>query len=154
MKVYRGFDKEVGSISYPDWIYVTQDMEQAKWYATKDGDVEDGAIIEYDLATNINLLSVDDVNKIMDNGDPYNQEIYTEDDLLWYQEGLTDYLERYGQGILFIDPENKNHKIYILFDEKYLKNGRVLSQEEFDAIPLNKAVNTQIEEVLKIAGVR
>jgi hypothetical protein len=49
MKVYRGYNKEVGPISYTHWTYVTPDIEQAKWYATKDGFIKDGAIIEYDM---------------------------------------------------------------------------------------------------------
>ena len=155
MKVYRGYNKEIGPISYPDWIYVTQDLEQAKYYATRNGAVEDGAIIEYNMADDLKFISIDYVNKIMDNGDPYNQEYYTEEDLLWYQDGLTDYLYRYGAGIKFEDPEYKGHIIYILFGEKYLTNGRILSKEEFDAIQIKEsAYENELNDVLKRAGVQ
>lgn len=122
MKVYRGYDKKYGPITHPDWIYVTNDLEQAKWYASRDNSIKNGAVIEYEMPDNLNLLSINDVNNIMSQED----EKYTIDDLLWYQEGLSDYLYEYGQGIEFEDPKFKNHTIYIIFNEKYLKNGRIM----------------------------
>ena len=122
MKVYRGYDKKYEPITHPDWIYVTNDLEQAKWYASRDNSIKNGAVIEYEMPDNLNLLSINDVNNIMSQED----EEYTIDDLLWYQEGLADYLYEYGQGIEFEDPKFKNHTIYIIFNEKYLKNGRIM----------------------------
>ena len=122
MKVYRGFNKDIGPISYNDWIYVTPDLEQAKWYASRDGQIKNGEVIEYEISDKLNFLSIDDVNNIMFNED----EEYSIEDLLWYQEGLSDYLYEYGAGIEFEDPKFKNHIIYILFDKKYLKNGKIM----------------------------
>lgn len=149
MKVYRGFNKEIGPISYDDWIYVTEDPEQAKWYATKDGDIKDGAIIEYDMYDDLTFLSLEDVNERMEE---YEDETYTIEDLLWYQEGLSDYLYNAGAGIKFEDPYTKGHMIYILFSDEYIKNGRVLSKEEFDAI--NPKVFEELNDILRIAGVQ
>ena len=85
MKVYRGFDKAVGPISHRNWIYVTPSIEHAKWYATKDGFVKDGSIIEYDMdKDNMSWISLDKINEYTDQ---YEEE-YTEDDLLCYQEDL------------------------------------------------------------------
>lgn len=122
MKVYRGYNKDIGPISYNDWIYVTPDLEQAKWYASRDGQIKNGEVIEYEISDKLNFLSIDDVNNIMAN----ENEEYSINDLLWYQEGLTDYLYDYGAGIEFEDPKFKNHKIYIIFDKNYLKNGRIM----------------------------
>ena len=72
MKVYRGYDNTIGPISHYDWIYVTPDINQAKWYATKDGDIKDGAIIEYEIDDDLTFLSLRDVNDIMLNyGEKY-----------------------------------------------------------------------------------
>lgn len=149
MKVYRGFNKEIGPISYDDWIYVTEDPEQAKWYATKDGDIKDGAIIEYDMYDDLTFLSLEDVNERMEE---YEDETYTIEDLLWYQEGLSDYLYNAGAGIEFEDPYTKGHMIYILFSDEYIKNGRILSKEEFDAI--KPKVFEELNDILRIAGVK
>ena len=62
MKVYRGFNKDIGPISYNDWIYVTPDLEQAKWYASRDGQIKNGEVIEYEISDKLNFLSIDDVN--------------------------------------------------------------------------------------------
>lgn len=122
MKVYRGYNKDIGPISYNDWIYVTPDLEQAKWYASRDGQIKNGEVIEYEISDKLNFLSINDVNNIMSK----EGEEYTIDDLLWYQEGLSDYLYEYGAGIEFEDPKFKNHTIYIIFNERYLRNGRIM----------------------------
>ena len=78
MKVYRGYNKEVGPISYAHWTYVTPDIEQAKWYATKDGSVEDGAIIEYDMdKDHMSWITLSKINSFAENDDEY----YTEEDM-------------------------------------------------------------------------
>ena len=155
MKVYRGYNNEVGPISYDDWIYVTPDIEQAKWYATKNGDVKDGAIIEYDMYDDLTFLSLHDVNVGMEDYDEAYPYTYTIDDLLWHQEDISEHLYNYGAGIVFEDPVCKGHMIYILFDEKYLKNGRVISKEEFDAIDLKESVyDKKIGEILEAAGIQ
>lgn len=145
MKVYRGFDKEVGPLSHRDWIYLTGDLEQAKWYATKDGYVKDGAIIEYDIPNDLTLLTLDDVNEI---SEEYENGSYTVDDLLWYQEGLSDILYEAGDGIVFEDPYTKGHIIYILFDDKYLQNGRILTQKEFNDIVMNESLYKNNKSIL------
>ena len=151
MKVYRGFDKEIGPISYPYWTYVTPDIEQAKWYATKDGDVKDGAIIEWDLdVDNLRFISLDKLNSFAQS----ESEIYSEEDLLWYQEGLGEDLEAYIDGIVFKDPySKKDHTIYIVFRKDDLKNGRILSPEEFDNVQLRES-DEQINDILNRAGVQ
>jgi len=126
MKVYRGFNNDIGPISYADWIYVTPDLEQAKWYANRDGQIKNGSVIQYDIDDNLNFFSIDNVNDVMKKYD----ESYSIDDLLWYQEGLSDYLYKEGaDGIKFIDPKYNEHIIYILFDENYLKNGKLLNKK-------------------------
>ena len=151
MKVYRGFDKEIGPISYPYWTYVTPDIEQAKWYATKDGDVKDGAIIEWDLdVDNLRFISLDKLNSFAQS----KSEIYSEEDLLWYQEGLGEDLEAYIDGIVFKDPYSKrDHTIYIVFRKDDLKNGRILSPEEFNRVQLRET-DEQINDILNRAGVQ
>ena len=136
MKVYRGYNNEVGPISYAHWIYVTPDIEQAKWYATKNGEVEDGDIIEYDLdVEHLRFLSLSKLNSYAQD----ENEIYEEEDLLWYQEGLGESLYKYVAGIVFKDPySKKDHTIYIVFSQDHLKNGRVLSKEEFEKIELKE----------------
>lgn len=153
MKVYRGFDKEVGPISYTHWTYVTENKEQAKWYATKDGSVEDGAIIEYDMdKEHMSWITLSKINSFAEN----DSEYYEEEDLLWYQEELAYSLYKYVDGIIFQDPYSKKpHTIYIILKEECLKNGRILSKEEFDSIQLNESyyVN-EVNEVLRLAGVQ
>ena len=141
MKVYRGYNNEVGPISYAHWIYVTPDIEQAKWYATKDGEVKDGDIIEYDLdVEHLRFLSLSKLNSLAQD----ENEIYTAEDLLWYQEGLGESLYKYVAGIVFDDPHSKrDHTIYIVFSQDHLKNGRVLSKEEFEKIELRESDNNE-----------
>ena len=141
MKVYRGYNNEVGPISYAHWIYVTPDIEQAKWYATKDGEVEDGDIIEYDLdVEHLRFLSLSKLNSLVQD----ENEIYSEEDLLWYQEGLGESLYKYVAGIVFKDPHSKrDHTIYIVFSQDHLKNGRVLTKEEFEKIELRESDNKE-----------
>lgn len=141
MKVYRGYNNEVGPISYAHWIYVTPDIEQAKWYATKDGEVEDGDIIEYDLdVEHLRFLSLSKLNSYAQD----ENEIYSEEDLLWYQEGLGESLYKYVAGIVFKDPHSKrDHTIYIVFSQDHLKNGRVLTKEEFEKIELRESDNNE-----------
>ena len=152
MKVYRGFDNEIGPISHRHWIYVTPSIEHAKWYATKDGFVKDGAIIEYDMdKDNMSWISLSKINSF---AEQYDEE-YTENDLLWYQEDLANDLSQFRDGIVFQDPYDKNHTIYIVLNEKCLKNGRILSKEEFDAIQLKEsAYENELNDVLKRAGVQ
>lgn len=152
MKVYRGYNKEVGPISYAHWTYVTPDIEQAKYYATKDGEIKDGSIIEYDLdLDNLRFISLDKLNSFAQS----ESEIYSEEDLLWYQEGLGESLYKYIAGVYFTDPYNKDHTIYIVFSKDNLKNGRVLSKEEFDAIQLKESVyENELNEVLRRAGIQ
>jgi hypothetical protein len=153
MKVYRGFDKSVGPISYTHWTYVTESKEQAKWYATKDGSVEDGAIIEYDMdKDHMYWITLSKINSFAEN----DNERYTEEDLLWYQEELAYSMYKYVDGIVFQDPYSKKpHTIYIILKEECLKNGRVLSKEEFDSIQLNESYYiNEVNEVLKLAGVQ
>lgn len=151
MKVYRGYNKEVGPISYPNWIYVTADPEQAKYYATKDGFVKDGAIIEYDMdKDNMSWISLSKINSMAENDNEY----YSEEDLLWYQEELAYSLRGLRDSIVFVDPYNKDHTIYIVLDKSLLQNGRVLSQEEFDAIQLKEsAYDNEINKALANAGI-
>ena len=141
MKVYRGYNNEVGPISYAHWIYVTPDIEQAKWYATKDGEVEDGDIIEYDLdVEHLRFLSLSKLNSLAQD----ENEIYTAEDLLWYQEGLGESLYKYVAGIVFEDPHSKrDHTIYIVFSQDHLKNGRVLTKKEFEKIELRESDNNE-----------
>ena len=152
MKVYRGYNKEVGPISYPNWIYVTADPEQAKYYATKDGFVKDGAIIEYDMdKEHMSWISLSKINSMAENDNEY----YSEEDLLWYQEELAYSLRGLRDGIVFVDPYNKDHTIYIVLDKSLLQNGRVLSQEEFDAIQLKEsAYDNELNDILSNAGVQ
>lgn len=153
MKVYRGFDKSVGPISHNDWIYVTESKEQAKWYATKDGSVKDGAIIEYDMdKENMSWITLNEINSFAENENEY----YTVEDLLWYQEDLADDLSNFRDGIVFQDPYSKKpHTIYIILKEECLKNGKVLSKEEFDSIQLNESYYiNEVNEVLRLAGVQ
>lgn len=152
MKVYRGYDNEIGPISHRNWIYVTPSIEHAKWYATKDGFVKDGAIIEYDMdKDNMSWISLSKINSF---AEQYDEE-YTEEDLLWYQEDLADDLSQFRDGIVFQDPYDKNHTIYIVLNEKCLKNGRILSKEEFDAIQLKESsYENELNDVLKRAGVQ
>jgi hypothetical protein len=153
MKVYRGFDKSVGPISYTHWTYVTESKEQAKWYATKDGSVQDGAIIEYDMdKDHMYWITLSKINSFAEN----DNERYTEEDLLWYQEELAYSMYKYVDGIVFQDPYSKKpHTIYIILKEECLKNGRVLSKEEFDSIQLNESYYiNEVNEVLKLAGVQ
>lgn len=124
--VYRGYDKKYGVITHPDWIYVTEDLEQARYYASKDGSVKNGGVIEYDIDDNLYFLTLDEVNEYMSE---YDEE-YTLNDLLWYQQGLSDYLINYGDGIKFQDPYFSNHTVYILFDTDYLKNGKEINLNE------------------------
>lgn len=152
MKVYRGYNNEVGPISYAHWIYVTPDIEQAKWYATKDGFVKSGAIIEYDMdKEHMTWISLSKINSF---AEQYEEE-YTENDLLWYQEDLANDLSQFKDGIVFQDPYDKKHTIYIVLNEKCLKNGRVLSKEEFDAIKLRESFyRNELNDVFRRAGVQ
>ena len=152
MKVYRGYNKEVGPISYPNWIYVTADPEQAKYYATKDGFVKDGAIIEYDMdKEHMSWISLSKINSMAENDNEY----YSEEDLLWYQEELAYSLRGLRDGIVFQDPYNKDHTIYIVLDKSLLQNGRVLSQKEFDSIQLKESsYDNEINEALRRAGIQ
>lgn len=124
--VYRGYDKKYGVITHPDWIYVTGDLEQAKYYASRDGSIKNGGVIEYNIDDDLNFLTIDEVNEYMSE---YDEE-YSIDDLLWYQQGLSDDLIEYGDGIVFEDPNYSNHTVYILFDTDYLKNGKEINLNE------------------------
>lgn len=152
MKVYRGYNKEVGPISYTHWTYVTPDIEQAKWYAVKNGFVKDGGIIEYDMdKEHMSWISLDKINSMAEN----DNERYTEEDLLWYQEELAYSMYKYVDGIIFPDPYNKNHTIYIILNADKLKNGRELSDEEFDEIQLNESIyENDLNDVLRRAGIQ
>ena len=143
MKVYRGYDKQYGIITHPDWIYVTGDLEQAKYYASRDGSIKNGGVIEYNIDDDLNFLTIDDVNQYMEE---YDEE-YSINDLLWYQQGLSDDLINYGDGIMFEDPKFQDHIIYILFDKKYLKNGH-----EVDLV--NETYFKNINEILRLSGVK
>lgn len=139
MKVYRGFDKQYGPILYDNWIYVTLNPQMAKWYATRNGEIEDGAIIEYDLDNNIKILDVEEAQELVIK--EYDIEV-SEDTLLYYCEEIYNVCSKYADGIKFLDIYSgvENEWIYIIFDAKFLHNPRELSTEEFDNVQLRESI--------------